>query len=111
MMMDMMIMSSLSPTVLLAEQEYNPESSLFTPYQKQWWSNHKHGRWLYEDDEENSDGDGDDAFDVDGDGGDDDDGDLYSKRIPWEHKTPVQILSNLLPLQNCPLYFINCEQF
>ena len=36
----------------------------------------------YEDDEENSDGDGDDAFDVDNDGGDDDDGDLYSKRIP-----------------------------
>ena len=30
--MIMMIMSSLSPTVLLAEQEYNPESSLFTPY-------------------------------------------------------------------------------
>ena len=110
------MMSSLSPTVLLAEHEYNPESSLFTPYQKQWWSNHKHGRWLYEDDEEKSDGDGDDAFDVDDDGGDDDggdddDGDLYSKRIPWEHKTPVQILSNLLPLQNCPLYFNNCEQF
>ena len=53
--------------------------------------------------EENSDGD--DAFDGD------DDGDLYSKRIPWEDKTPVQILSNLLPLQNRPLYFINWEQF
>ena len=109
--MNTMIMSSLSPTVLLAEQEYNPESSLFTPFRKQWWSNDEHGRWPYEDHEENSDGDGDDAFDVDDDGGGDDDGDLYSKGIPWEHKTPVQILSNLLPLQNRPLYFINCEQF
>ena len=35
MMMNMMMVSSLSPTVLLAEQEYNPESSLFTPCQKQ----------------------------------------------------------------------------
>ena len=34
-MMNTMMMSSLSPTVLLAEQEYNPESSLFTPFRKQ----------------------------------------------------------------------------
>ena len=108
--MNTIIMSSLSPTVLLAEQEYNPESSLFTPFRKQWWSNHKHGRWLYEDHKENSDGDVDDDGGGDDDGGDDD-GDLYSKGIPWEDKTPVQILSNLLPLQNRPLYFINCEQF